>query len=77
MSVVEIIMTFLWQFGMGVVLGYGFGRIYVLVHNALRLENKSLYQILIIGFIFLTFSISNLVGATGSRRQRWIPSMNI
>lgn len=64
-SVIEIITTFLWQFGMGVVFGYGFGRIYVLVHNALRLENKSLYQILIIGFIFLTFSISNLVGANG------------
>jgi len=64
-SIIGIILTFLWQFGCGIIFGYGFGRIYVLVHNKLKLENKSLYQILIIGFVFLTFSITNLIGANG------------
>lgn len=64
-GVIGIILTFLWQFGIGVLFGYGFGRIYVWVHNKLKLENKSMYQILIIGFIFLTFAITNLFGANG------------
>lgn len=64
-SILHIILTFLWQFGVGVFLGYGFGRFYVWVHNKLKLENKALYQILIVGFIFLTFSITDVVGANG------------
>ena len=54
-SAVTIILTFIIQFALGFFNGYVFGRIYVLIHNRLKLENKALYQILIVGFIFLTF----------------------
>ena len=64
-SAVSIILTFLWQFGMGLVIGFVFGRSYVWLHNTIKLENKSMYQILIMGFVFLTFSITNVINANG------------
>lgn len=64
-SAVSIILTFLWQFGMGLVIGFVFGRSYVWLHNTIKLENKSMYQILIMGFVFLTFSITNMINANG------------
>lgn len=62
---VSIILTFLWQFGMGLVIGFVFGRSYVWLHNTVKLENKSMYQILIMGFVFLTFSVTNMINANG------------
>ena len=64
-SVLHIILIFLLQFVVGFVGGFAFGRVYVWVHNKLKLENKALYQILIIGFIFLTFSICDMLGGNG------------
>lgn len=64
-SVVTIILTFIIQFALGFFNGYVFGRIYVLIHNRLKLENKALYQILIVGFIFLTFAITDSLGGNG------------
>ncbi len=61
----SIILTFLWQFSMGLVIGFVFGRSYVWLHNTIRLENKSMYQILIMGFVFITFSITNMINANG------------
>ena len=64
-SVIRIVFTFLLQFAVGLIAGFVFGRVYVWVHNKLKLENKALYQILIIGFIFLTFSITDMLGGNG------------
>lgn len=64
-SVFFIILTFLLQFVVGLAIGYVFGRCYVWIHNKLQLENKALYQILIIGFVFLTFSITDMLGGNG------------
>ena len=64
-SAVTIILTFIIQFALGFFNGYVFGRIYVLIHNRLKLENKALYQILIVGFIFLTFAITDSLGGNG------------
>ncbi|MBO7528602.1 MAG: cation:proton antiporter, partial [Bacteroidales bacterium] len=35
------------------------------IHNKLSLDNKALYQILIIGFIFMTFAITDMLGGNG------------
>lgn len=64
-SVIHIIFKFLLQFAIGLIFGFVFGRFYVFIHNKLKLENKSLYQILIIGFIFLTFSVTDMLGGNG------------
>ncbi|MGN0033298.1 MAG: potassium/proton antiporter [Candidatus Limimorpha sp.] len=64
-SVLSIIITFFIQFALGFFNGYVFGRIYVWIHNKLKLENRALYQILIVGFIFLTFSITDALGGNG------------
>lgn len=64
-SVIHIVLTFFIQFLVGLVAGFIFGRIYVWIHNQLKLENKSLYQILIIGFVFLIFSITDMLGGNG------------
>ena len=64
-SAFHIVFTFILQFVVGLIVGLLFGRVYVWIHNKLRLENKSLYQILIVGFIFLTFAITDMLGGNG------------
>ena len=64
-SVFHIVLTFVLQFAIGLIVGLLFGRVYVWIHNKLQLENKSLYQILIVGFIFLTFAITDMLGGNG------------
>ena len=64
-SVTHIVLTFLLQFAIGLLAGFVFGRVYVWIHNKLSLENKALYQILIIGFVFLTFAITDMLNGNG------------
>lgn len=64
-SWIYIVLTFFLQFVVGLVVGLLFGRVYVWIHNKLQLENKALYQILIVGFIFLTFAITDMLNGNG------------
>lgn len=64
-SAAHIVFTFILQFAIGLLAGYLIGRIYVWIHNKLSLDNKALYQILIIGFIFMTFAITDMLGGNG------------
>ena len=40
---------------LGVVAGYAFGRLAVWTINRINIENQSLYAVLLLAFVFLTF----------------------
>lgn len=61
-------MSFVWFLvGMtvGIAAGYGFGRLAVWAINRLNIENTSLYAVLLLAFVFLTFSMTDLVHGNG------------
>ena len=49
----------------GVVAGYGFGRLAVWTINRINIENQSLYAVLLLAFVFLTFSVTDLIRGNG------------
>ena len=59
------ILDFIFQFGFGIALGYGLGKLCVWLINKINLQNKSLYPILMLSFIFFTFSFTNLLKGNG------------
>ena len=61
----RIILDFIVQFGFGIALGYGLGKLCVWLINKINLQNKSLYPILMLSFIFFTFSFTNLLKGNG------------
>lgn len=61
----RIILDFIFQFGFGIALGYGLGKLCVWLINKINLQNKSLYPILMLSFIFFTFSFTNLLKGNG------------
>ena len=46
---------------LGVVAGYAFGRLAVWTINRMNIENQSLYAVLLLAFVFLTFSVTDLI----------------
>ena len=61
----RIIFNFLIQFGFGLIFGYLLGRGCVWIINKINLQNKSLYPILMLSFIFFVFSFTNLFNGNG------------
>lgn len=61
-------MSFVWfVVGMtvGVLAGYGFGRLAVWSINRLNIANQSLYAVLLLAFVFLTFSVTDMIRGNG------------
>ena len=56
----EIILSFFIQFGVGIITGYFLGRFAVYTLNHIRIQNHSLYQVLLLTLVFFTFSFSEL-----------------
>ena len=50
---------------LGVVAGYAFGRLAVWTINRINIENQSLYAVLLLAFVFLTFSVTDLIRGNG------------
>ncbi len=50
---------------LGVVAGYAFGRLAVWTINRINIENQSLYAVLLLAFVFFTFSISEMLHGNG------------
>jgi cell volume regulation protein A len=50
---------------LGGIIGYFFGRIMVRILNRISLDTEGLYPVLLMAFIFFTFSFADLVGGTG------------
>ena len=64
-DILRIIFNFLIQFGFGLTFGYLLGRGCVWIINKINLQNKSLYPILMLSFIFFVFSFTNLFNGHG------------
>jgi cell volume regulation protein A len=56
---------FILQMILGAVAGYGFGRVAVWTINKINISNASLYSILLLAFVFLTFSFTTLIQGNG------------
>ena len=61
----DIALSFAVQFIVGGALGYALGRTAVFMLNRLNIDNQSLYPILLLAFVFFTFSITDLFKGNG------------
>lgn len=61
----DIALSFAVQFIVGGALGYALGRAAVFMLNRLNIDNQSLYPILLLAFVFFTFSITDLFKGNG------------
>lgn len=61
----EIAANFLIQFIVGAGAGYALGKLAILMLNKLNIDNQSLYPILLLSFVFFTFSITDLLNGNG------------
>ena len=59
------ILMFILQMTLGAVAGYGFGRAAVWTINKINISNASLYSILLLAFVCLTFSFTTLIQGNG------------
>ena len=59
------IILFIVQMVVGAAAGYGFGKAAVWTINKINMTNASLYSVLLLAFVFLTFSFTTLVQGNG------------
>jgi potassium/hydrogen antiporter len=64
-SYFQLIGSFIWQMGMGLILGYVFGRIASVAINKINLDSSGLYPLFALAFALLTYSLTDLFGASG------------
>lgn len=65
MSWGSVVWEFFMQFTVGMLAGYVLGKLAVYTLNHFRIANSSLYQVLLLTFVFFTFSITNLLNGNG------------
>lgn len=65
MGITGIFGSFIMQFVVGAVAGYLLGKLAILMLNRLNIDNQALYPILLLSFIFFTFSITDLLNGNG------------
>ena len=64
-SVGALVKDLLIQFVVGGVMGYAIGRLAVWLVNKINLTNSSLYPILLLSFVFITFTATNFMHGNG------------
>lgn len=64
-SVWDIIIKFIIQLCVGALAGFAFGKLVVWVVNKIKLQNTSLYPILVLCFIFFIYSMTDLLRGNG------------
>ncbi|GKS60189.1 K+/H+ antiporter [Nitrospira sp.] len=64
-SVLDLVPLFIRQMVMGAAIGYGTGKLMVLLVNRLRLEYDGLYPVLTVSLVLLTYSGSAWLGGNG------------
>ena len=65
MGVGQIAGAFVVQFIVGTAAGYALGKLAILMLNRLNIDNHALYPILLLAFVFFTFSITDLLKGNG------------
>lgn len=61
----QIMVNFLVQFIVGASAGYVLGRLAIIMLNRLNIDNQALYPILLLSFVFFTFSVTDLLKGNG------------
>ena len=61
----RLILLFVKQMTLGGLIGFVFGRVMVRILNRISLETEGLYPVLMMAFIFFTFSFADFIGGTG------------
>lgn len=61
----QLICMFIVQFAVGAMAGYVLGRLAIIMLNKLNIDNQSLYPILLLAFVFFTFSVTDLLKGNG------------
>lgn len=64
-SVLDLVPMFLFQMGLGLLLGYAMGTVAILLLNRLQLETEGLYPVLTLAWALLTYGFSSLLGGNG------------
>ena len=64
-TVGSVILLFVVQMGLGSILGYGFGRLVVLMLNRLHFFYEGLYPVFVLAFALFTYSVTASVGGSG------------
>ena len=65
LNIPEILLSFFIQFSVGAVAGYILGRFTVYSLNHINVDNHALYPVLLLAFVFLTFSVTGLLQGNG------------
>ena len=65
MGAVEIATSFAFQFVVGGLLGFILGKAAIWIINKINLPNQSLYPILLLSFIFIVFTVTDLLKGNG------------
>ncbi|MDE6216527.1 potassium/proton antiporter [Bacteroides sp.] len=65
MGAIDIASSFAIQFLVGAAAGYLLGKLAILMLNRLNIDNQALYPILLLSFVFFTFSITDLLHGNG------------
>lgn len=61
----KIIFDFVLQFGLGLTFGFLLGKVCVWIINVIDLQNKSLYPMMMLSFIFFIFSFTDFLNGNG------------
>lgn len=65
MSGWEMVLVFLYQFGVGLVLGFLFAKAVCWFINGVNIPNRTLYPILVLSGLFCCYAVSDLIKANG------------
>lgn len=60
-----ILLSFFMQFSIGITVGYLLGRLAIYIINHVCMLNNSLYQVILLTFVFFTFSFTDLLQGNG------------
>lgn len=62
---VDTVLSFLWKFGVGPVVGYAIGRAGIWMFNRLQPEDRGYYYVLFLGVVLLTYGLAETLQASG------------
>lgn len=65
MGAAQIAGSFAIQFAVGAIAGYLLGKLAIVMLNRLNIDNQALYPILLLSFVFFTFSVTDLLRGNG------------
>ncbi len=65
LGTMEILSSFFIQFSVGILIGWGMGKLAVFIINRINIDNHSLYPILILAIAFFTFAATDSIKGNG------------